>query len=100
MANNGTTHLNLYNHTERMHALKRTENNCGMFIWNSYKQSETQFNVFIIKVMMMLENLEGSEDEDESPTTRTKPSRTLFPPSPSFIPTRIAGCGISYPTSQ
>jgi hypothetical protein len=41
MANNETTHLNLYNHTERIHALKRTENNCQRFIWDSYKQSET-----------------------------------------------------------
>ena len=51
--------------------------------------------------MRMLADHEGFEDEGGSPTTRTKPSRTLFSPFPSFIPSRIAaGFGISYPTSQ
>lgn len=50
--------------------------------------------------MIMLEDHEGFEDEDGSPTTRTKPSRTLFSPFPSFIPSRIVDFGISYPTSQ
>jgi hypothetical protein len=59
---------------------------------NSQKHA---FNILIIKVMRMLEDHESFEDEDGSPTTRTKPSRTLFSPLPSFIPSCIVGFRIS-----
>ena len=50
--------------------------------------------------MRMLEDHEGFEDEDGSPTKRTKPSRILLSQFSHFIPSRIVGFGISYPTSQ
>lgn len=64
-----------------------------------YSQKHT-FNILVIKVMRMLQDYEGFEDEDGSPTTSTKHSRTLFSPFPSFIPSRIVGFGISYPMAQ
>ena len=50
--------------------------------------------------MRILKDHEGfEEEEDGSPTTRTKPSKTLFSPFPSFVSSRVVCFGISYPTS-
>jgi hypothetical protein len=75
MVNNETTHLNLYNHTERIHALTRNEIIAEGSYGTAKNSQKHTFNKLIIKVIRMLVDHEGFEDDD-SPTTRTKPSRT------------------------